>query len=221
MDILPTIQSAGESLVNPLLNLWFRFVDVIPGLVFAIIILIIGYILAYVLGHAVKVILQRVGLDRQVAKARLTKVVGNLNISSVLGETVKWLIFVLFLSEAANQLSLGALSDVLIRFANWLPQVIFAVLVILFGLMFAHYVALKVEEHAKFKGVRFASIILKAVITFFVVIIALEQIGINVTIITSSFLVILAGISLAVGLSFGLGAKKEAGELVRNVRKYF
>ena len=83
---MPTIQSAGESLVNPLLNLWFKFVDVIPGVIWALIIIVIGYILAYILGHAVKVILQRVGLDRQIAKAKLTKAVGNINVSSVLGE---------------------------------------------------------------------------------------------------------------------------------------
>ena len=218
---MPTIEGAGEALVNPLVNLWFRFVDVIPGIILAVIILIIGYILAYILGHAAKVILQRVGVDRQVAKAKLTKAVGNLNISSVLGETVKWLIFVLFLAEAANQLRLGTLSDVIIRFANWLPQVIFAILIILFGLLLAHYVAMKMEEHAKVKGVKLASVVIKGVITFFVVVIALDQIGINVTILTSSFLIVLTGISLALGLSFGLGSQKEAGELVRQIKKYF
>ncbi len=222
MNILPvTIQSTGEALVNPLVNLWLRFVDIIPGVVLALIILIVGYILAYILGHATRVILQRAGVDRQIAKAKLTKAVGHVSVSSVLGETVKWLIFVLFLGEAANQLRLGTLSDVLIRFANWLPQVIFAILVILFGLLFAHYVALKVEEHAKVKGARFASVILKTVITFFVVVIALEQIGVNVTILTSSFLIVLAGIALALGLSFGLGSQKEAGELVKHIKKYF
>jgi small-conductance mechanosensitive channel len=221
VDILPTIASAGEALVNPLVNLWFKFVDVVPGIILAIIILIIGYILAYILGHATKVILQRAGVDRQVAKAKITKSVGSINISAVLGETVKWLIFVLFLGEAANQLRLGALSDVIIRFANWLPQVIFAILIILFGLLLAHYVASRMEEHGKVKGVRFGSSLVKGVITFFVVIIALEQIGIDVSILTSSFLIILAGLSLAVGLSFGLGGKKEAGDVLKQVKKYF
>lgn len=221
VDILPTIVDAGESLVNPLVNLWFRFVDIVPGIIFAIIILVIGYILAYILGHATKVILQKAGVDRQIAKAKLTKSVGQVNVSSVLGETVKWLIFVLFLGEAANQLRLGVLSDVIIRFANWLPSVIFAILIILFGLLFAHYVASKVEEHGRVKGAKLGSVIIKTVITFFVVVIALEQIGINVSLLTSSFLILLAGLSLALGLSFGLGGKKEAGDIVKEVKRYF
>ena len=214
-------QDAGQALINPLLNLWNNLYNILPGIILAIIILVIGYIIAFILGHATKVILQKLGLDRQLAKAQLTKTLGHIHVSSALGEAVKWLIFVIFLGQAAEQLRLGALTDVILRFVNWLPGLIVAALVVLFGLFVAHYVALKIEEHTKVKGAKFASTVLKAVITFIVIMIALEQIGVDVSILKFSFLILLAGIALAVGLSFGLGSRKEANELVRNIRKYF
>tara|TARA_Y100000310_G_scaffold344775_1_gene459426 strand:- start:10864 stop:11529 length:666 start_codon:yes stop_codon:yes gene_type:complete len=219
--ILPIVFSAGEAIINPLVNLWLRFVDVIPGIILAIIILIIGYIIAFVLGHAVKIILQRAGLDRQVSKAKLTKSVGHVNVSSLLGEVVKWLIFLVFLGSAADQLRLGVLSDVILRFVSWIPGVIFGVLVVLFGLWLAHYIGSKIEEYGRVKGSRFASGIVKGVITFIAIVIGLEQIGVEVGILRVGFLIVLAGISLAIGLSFGLGGKKDASDYIKKIKKYF
>jgi len=208
----------AENLLNPLINLWNGFVNILPGLVAAIIILIIGYLIAFIIGHAIKLVLQKLGLDKRLAKAKVSKAIGYTHMSSVIGEIVKWYIFVIFIQAAVDVLSLGTLSTILNEFAMWLPNVIAAVIVVLFGLIFAHYVSIKIEEHSKVKGIKTLSKGLKAVIIFIIAVIALEQIGVDVSILKNGFLLLIAGVALAIGLAFGLGAKKHAGEAMKKLK---
>lgn len=209
----------AENLLNPLINLWNSFVNILPGLVAAIIILIIGYLIAFIIGHAIKLVLQKLGLDNKLAKAKVSKAIGYTHMSAVIGEIIKWYIFVIFIQAAVDVLQLGALSIILNQFAMWLPNVIAAVIVVLFGLIFAHYVAIKIEEHSKVKGIGTLAKGLKIVIIFIVIVIALEQIGVDVSILKNGFLLLIAGIALAIGLAFGHGGKKHADEAMKKLKR--
>lgn len=57
------------------------------------------------------------------------------------------------------------------------------------------------------------------VVVVFAVIMALEQIGIDTTIVTSSVQIIMATIGLGLAIAFGLGGKDVAAEIVRNFLK--
>jgi len=209
----------AENLLNPLINLWNSFVNILPGLIAAIIILIIGYLVAFIIGHAIKLVLQKLGLDKKLSEAKVSKSIGYTHMSAVIGEIVKWYIFVIFIQAAVDVLSLGALSMILNEFAMWLPNVIAAVIVVLFGLIFAHYVALKIEEHSKVRGIKTFAKGLKAVMIFIVAVIALEQIGVDVSILKNGFLLLVAGVALAIGLAFGHGAKKHAEEAMKGIKR--
>jgi len=54
-----------------------------------------------------------------------------------------------------------------------------------------------------------------------VILVALRQIGIDVTLIEQTFLILLAGAALALGLAFGLGSRKEVENLMKSMKKYF
>ncbi len=217
--------NASDALTNPLVSLWVSFVDILPNLIAAIIILIIGYVVAYIFGHAVKVLLFKLGLDGQIDKARLSKTLGKIRLSALLGEITKWYIFIIFLQSAIDLVNLGTLSILLQEFVMWLPNLIAASLVIVFGLFLAHFVTLKVREHTDIKGGKTLTGILNAVITFIVVVIALEQIGINVSILSNMFLILLGGLALgaaiAIGLSFGLGTQKDSVKALDKIMKWF
>jgi hypothetical protein len=213
-----------EAIANPLINLWDSFVGLLPGLIAAIIIIAIGYVVAYVIGHAIRILLQKMGLDKQLAKAKLTQAVGSIRISALLGEITKWYIFIIFLQSGVDLLRLGTLSLLLADFVAWLPNVIAAILVVVFGLIIAHFVAMKIREHTEIKGVKITSNATKILILFIAVLIALEQIGIDISILSNAFLIILTGfvfgVALAIGLSFGLGTKGNAMKAWNKIRKY-
>ena len=213
------------AIISPLQAIWVRTVESLPDLVAAVIVLIIGCFVAVILGHALKVILEKVKLDDYVKKARLTKAIGHTHLSSVFGELFKWYIVILFLQQAVALINLGTLFVLLDTFVRWLPSVIIAAVVLLFGLAVAHYIEIAIIEHTKMKGIKVGASAIKWTVTVIVFIIALKQIGVQVTLLENAVLLILgslvAGFALAFGISLGLGMKSEGKEMIRNIKKGF
>ncbi|MFH1229801.1 MAG: hypothetical protein V1678_05270 [Candidatus Aenigmatarchaeota archaeon] len=219
------IETAAENLLNPLVNLWNSFVSIFPGLIAAIFILIIGYLLALIIGHVVKVVIQRAGIDKAILKFKLPPTIGKIKVSSVLGQITKWYIFIIFIQAAADTVNLGTLSVLLAQFALWLPQLIVAVLAVFLGLFLAHYLSNLIERESQMKGIKYISNLFKVMIMFIAVVIALEQIGVEVSILQNTFLVIIGsigiGFALAIGLAFGLGLKDKAAGMYESIKKNF
>ena len=59
----------GNLFLKPLYQLWLDFVSVFPSIVVAILLLILGYFVAFLIGHVVKWLLQKVGLDKYIKEA--------------------------------------------------------------------------------------------------------------------------------------------------------
>lgn len=220
---LDAVTATGNLIVSPLANLWFSFVKVLPGIVAAIIVLIVGYFVALGLGSLVRVILVKSGLDAYYKKGNFAKSVGHFKISHIIGEVTKWYIFIVFLQAAVDLLSLGTLSTLLSQFVAWLPNVIVAAIVILFGVALAHYVSQKVEEHTEVNGVKFFSKVLKIVILFIVFVVALENIGVNVSLLENLFLLLVGalavGMAIALGVGLGGSLKSEGKNIVNELKE--
>ena len=215
----------STSIINPLSAIWYSLVEQLPGVVAAVIVLIVGGFVAVILGHALKVVLEKLKVDHYVKKARLTKTIGHTHVPALAGEIFKWYIIILFLQQAVALINLGTLSVLLGQFVGWLPSVIIAVLIILFGIAVANYVYYKTMEHTKQKGVKASAGILKFVILIMVIIMALKQIGVDVGILEHTFLLIIGalaiGIALALGIGMGLGLRKESEGVIKNIKKHF
>jgi len=218
---LDAITATGSLILNPLISLWNSFVNILPGIIAAIIILIIGYFIAVGIGHALRVLLEKAGLDIYMEKAKLSKSVGHIHISRLLGEITKWYIFLIFLQSSVDLLSLGALSAVLNEFVLWLPNLIIAAIIVIFGVALSHFIGTKIEEHTEMKGVRLFSKIIKIVVLFIVIVIALEQIGVDVSILENTFLLLIGslavGIAIALGIGLGSGLKGEGKKIVQEI----
>jgi hypothetical protein len=212
------IEETGQALLDPLINLWNSFVEIIPGLVGALIVLIIGYIIAWITGFVVKKVLHQAKVDKLVIeKTTLDKAMGKFELSDFLGLIVKWYIFVLFLTPAAALLNLPALSDFLINVSLWIPSLIAAIIVALVGLIAADYVAAKIQE-TKAKASTVIAMVAKVIVIIFTLIIALSQLGIDVSVAESSFLIVLAGIMLALAIGFGLAMKDELKPIINKLK---
>jgi hypothetical protein len=216
-------EQIGGSLVNPLLALWESFVYMLPGLIAAIIVLIFGYLVAMIIGYVLEKILEKIKLDTWVMeKASLKKWIGALKLSEFLALIAKWYIFIWFLPPAAGLLSLETLASFLNKVAEWVPNIILAVLIALVGFIAAEYVGNKIVA-TKAKGAIFIADIAKVVILVVIALIVLEQIGVKVALVQYGFLIVLGGIMLAIalifGIAFGLGAKEDAKVFVKQIKK--
>lgn len=219
------LYETSQAITNPLGAIWAAIVSQLPSLVAAIIVLIIGVFVAVILGHALQVILEKLRVDDYVRKAHLTRAVGHTHVPAVAGELFKWYIIILFLQQAVALINLGTLSLLLDSFVDWLPRVIIAIVVLLFGLAVANYVQLKTVQFSQQKGIHASGAILKWVIIVMVLILALKQIGVEVGLLENTFLLIIGslaiGIALALGIGLGLGLRKESEGFVKNLKKYF
>ena len=205
---LDAVTATGSLILNPLLSLWAGFINILPGIVAAIIILIIGYFVSLGIGHLVRIVLERAGLNKYMERHKMASVVGHIRGSHVFGEIVKWYVFVIFLQSAVDLLNLGTLSAVLNEFVLWLPNVIVAAVVIIFGVGISHYISMKIEEHTEMKGTKFLSRLLKIVVIVIVTVVALSQIGVDVSILENTFLILIGALAIGVAIALGIGLGK-------------
>ena len=211
------------TIANPIVNIWDSFVYSLPGLLIAIIALIVGYFVSLVLGYVTEKIFKNVKLDDKIRKWGLGNALGGVTVSTILTAVVKWYVFILFLQGAVSALSdQWVLSSLLVKLANWLPNVVVAFLVVIVGLIAIHYVGNRMLK-AKLWGIKLLTAIVRGVILFMVAVIALTQAGLNVSILENTFLLIIGGvavgIALALGIGLGLGLKKEAEDLLKDLMK--
>ena len=219
---LDAISTTGSLILNPLITLWNSFVGILPGIIAAVIVLIIGYFVALGIGHAIKVLLEKAGLDSYLEKSKFAREVGHFHLARVLGEIAKWYIFLIFIQAAVSLLKLGTLSSLLDRFVLWLPNVIVAAIIIIFGVALAHFISMKIEEHTVTKGVRFFSKLVKIVVYYVVLVIALQQIGVEASILENTFLILIGalavGIAVALGIGLGKAMQPEGKEIVKDLK---
>lgn len=212
----------GASMINPLVEMWNEFVDILPGLFWAVVLVIIGWFVAKFFGHLLERVLVKLKLDEHVKKAGLTDAFGHIELSHLSGLILKWYLFVVFLGDAVSLLKLGTLSLLLGSFLFWLPNVIIAMIIMILGLLLADFVADRLEK-TKIRSVRIISVLVKAGILFFVTIMAFKQVGLYVAIAETTFIILLSGVSLAlalaVGIGFGLALKDEAKGIIKGLKK--
>jgi hypothetical protein len=209
----------GQEFANPLLTLWNSLVSILPGILFAVLTLILGYIIGSISGWIVKHILQRSKLDDWLIKIGRADSLGGLQVSNVSGQLIKWWVIVAFLSPAANWLELGQLSAIIEKIALWAPNLIAGIVIVLLGLVVADFFADSAANAKKLKGIRTISSVIRVVTIIFFVEISLRQIGINIVLAEKTILIIIGGIVLALAIGFGLGLRKEAESIIRDLRK--
>ena len=210
---------------SPFEALWVGFIKFFPDLIAVILLLVFGYLVGLLLGTVLRILLEKIRVDKYIEKSALSKSVGKMQISSVLSEILKWYVFIIFLQAAVDKIDLGGISGVLNSFVLWLPNLIFGIVMLLFGLIFAHFVELRINENSKVKGMLVLSKIIKWFILLIIIISAFKQIGLQVGLVENIFLILVgalaAGIALALGIGLGLGLRKDAERLIRDFLKNF
>ncbi len=212
-----------QTITSPIQSLWQRLLYSLPGILAMVLILIIGYIIAVVLGIIVEKLLHKLNADKWLLeKTSMSKLIGKFKLSRFLGLITKWYVFVMFLPAAANAVQLSTWASFLNDLAKWIPNVIVGVIIALVGILAADYVSTKITE-LKAKGAGAIALATKTIIIIFAALMALRQVGVDVRIAESTFLIVLSGIMLALalmfGIGFGLAMKEEAKSTIKKVKK--
>jgi hypothetical protein len=221
-----SVQTWGEAITISLISLWERFINFLPALVGAILVFVAGWIVAVALGKVVEHIVKMVKIDdvmeKAGTKARMKKVGVEFNVAKSLGGLVKWFLILVFLMAATDILKLIQVTSFLNSIVLYLPNVVVAAVILAVAFLVANFVFAVVKGSTKMAGIVSATLlatIAKWAIMIFGLLAALVQLGIATSLIQTLFIGLVAMLSLAGGLAFGLGGKDEAAMILKKLRQ--
>ncbi|MFZ2048681.1 MAG: hypothetical protein WAV25_00005 [Minisyncoccia bacterium] len=220
------IQTWGQVLTLSFQNLWMGVVAFVPQLVVAIIILILGWLIGALFGRAIWQVFRSLRVDEALRRAGFETFLrrGGLNLDSgaFIGGLVKWFVILVFLIGSFNVLGLSQvnafISDVVLLY---LPRVIVAALILLVGGVVGDVidrVVVTAAKTAEIRSAHFAGSLSKWAVWIFAILVALSQLGIAAAFSQTLFTGIVIAISLALGLSFGLGGQESAAHFIEKLR---
>ena len=206
-----------DVMLEPLRAFLVQIGAFLPRLAVALIVLVIGLLIAKAARFAVQkalrainfhIVTQRAGLDTFLQQ-------GGTHIDTIglLGVLAYWVVILAALIVAFNGLGLTHVTELLSRGMLFVPKVIVALLVLAFGSYFARFVANAVVTYCANVGIRDADALgrlARYAIVAFVAMIALDQMDIGGNIVREAFLLLLGGLVLALALAFGLGGQRWA-----------
>ena len=212
--------------VNSLNQFWLQLVNFVPKLLAVVVILFFGWIVAKLVRTAIKRILDLAQFDKFAQKSGLEAFMNsgnfNLTLSGIISQVIYWLVILLFVITGANALELTAVADLLKQLASYLPHIIVAILVIVFGTLLARFVNRLVFawlHSIKFEHALAVSTSAEYGIQILAIFIALEQLGIGMQLIYALFVIVFGAVFLALAIAFGLGGKEWAAKVIDNLKK--
>ncbi len=215
-----------QLLVDSFYELLQIIANYLPNLVSALVLLLIGILLAAV----AKWLLIRLsaGLDRIVHVVGITAVpvLRNWPLGVILGWLAYWLIILFFLTASVESLGLPGLADWLGNLINNLPIYFIALVIVVGGILLGNYLRDKIQSGGRAAGLRQAATLgawIRILVITFAAIIALAQIGLDVSLLEKILLILLTAIIGSIAFAFGLGAGPTLSNVIsaRYVRKTY
>ena len=213
-------------IVEPVREMLTKIMGYLPVLFGALLILIVGWIIAKIIRTIVNGMLKVVRFDALADKAGISEVLrkGSLttNAREVICGLVYWLIMIMVLVMVVNALGLPKASDILASLFAYVPKVIAALFIFVVAMFLANFVSgiVKIAAgNANLPKPELLSGISRWAIIIFAVTISLAQLGIAPLLVSATFNIILGGIVLALALAFGLGGKDAAAKYLEELKQ--
>ena len=229
-DTIISMSKIKTDVTSSLNAQWLEFIDILPNIVGALVILLIGIIIAYIFKKISSTLFRKFGLDRISKNAGVSGVMEDAGLnkrpSTLAGKMIFWLVLFVFLVPAANTLGLTELVSLFKGIISFLPKIITALVIVVFGAMFAQFLRRSILEKpatADSNAVKSLGNFIYGIMITVIILVALEQLDIETELLHSIIKLVVAGIMLTLALSIGFGAKGIALNLLSgiNAREQF
>ena len=211
------ITAVEESLTNSVTLL----IGFLPKLFGAVLLLLAGFVIGRIVKVALTKVLQLVGIDRLLGKTAIHTVLertgSQKTIAQILGVLGFWIVFLLFLISSTETLGLAIVSQALTGLAYFLPKVGLAVVILVLGLFSANFLKEVISLACGSAGVTQGQVVAQTFyvgMALLVVVTAINELGIDTTLLNNTIILLVAGLIAGAALSFGLGAKSAIGNLI-------
>jgi len=216
-ELTEVLRSTFQSLID-------QFVDFVPRLLFAIVILIIGFSVARLVALIVLRVLGRVGFDKIGNRLNEINVIKQLKteikLSEILAKILYYFILLVFIKAATEKLGVAAITEMVASLINFIPKLIAAAIMLQVGILLSDGLRAAVLSVCQSFNIASGRLLSMIVFVFFVVITiisALGQAGINTDLLESSFNLIIGGVIFAFAIGYGIASR----DIMANVLSSF
>ena len=211
----------GFDILQSLQGAFTTFLSYVPNVIGALLVLIIGYIIARLLRAGISRLLRKVRVDEKLTHGSGGEYVARFSPqgkpSQLVGLVVQYVLMVFVIVSAVGTLNIPAVSGFLTLALAYLPNVIAALLIFLVAAAVAAAVGGLVHrtmgDTPTGRVARSGAPTLVMAIAVFMI---LNQLGIAETIVNATFIALIGAVALGSALAFGLGGRDAAADLINS-----
>jgi small-conductance mechanosensitive channel len=227
-DSTNTAAQSVTSISDALMQMVYSVIAIVPNLIAAIIILIIGWLVGRLLGKVISGILDRIGVDDALIKTSVGKAIeqSGTSVVSFFDLIVRWFIYLIAIVAAANVLRLEFLTTLFQNIVLYLPHIAMFLIILIAGFIMVDYFADLLEGWGKTQDIEFLGVIIMILRVFFyfiILILALSQLLIDLTIIYTFITPVAWGVGIGLGagiaIFIGFGLKDRAPAIMDDLLK--
>ena len=203
-------------------------INISPAVFWAILVLFIGWFVSKWIGQVAAAFLSKIRLNqvlkRMGLKEALTKIDARLNAPKFFGEIVRWFFVILFLMAASEIFGLTQFSQFLGKVISYYPNIFIAALIFVVAVFLADFsqkIVVGTLEKEKITYSRFLGRAIRWAIWLFAILAILYQLRITPSLILAILIGMVATISIALGIAFGLGGKDLAAKILKELEEKF
>lgn len=213
----------GE-LLDVLRSFWRQLGAFLPRLALALVLLVLGWVLARLVRRLTVRFLRLVRADVAAEKAGVEDflVQGGVRLTTVslVASFVYWTVNLSVVLAALTVLGIGTAGETFARLVQHVPNVITAVVVLILGTLLGQFVGALTHAYLASLGVagsRAISLIARWAVVVFVIAVSLEQLSIGGPVLVSAFQIAFGALCLALALAFGLGGREWAARVLESL----
>lgn len=212
------------ALLAPLEQLGRQLLAVLPNIMAMAIIIGLGFVVAWGLGHTVERLLRVVRLDHLCNRLGINAALMRGGVKSdpsyLVGRAVYWIIVAFATIAGLGALNLQPVNQFAQSFLAYIPHILTAGVIVVVGYLLSNFIAQAVliaAVNASLPPARLIAVMSRWGVQLFALAMALEELGIAASVVVVGFGITFGGIVFATGLAFGLGAKDLAKEYLERM----
>jgi mechanosensitive ion channel-like protein len=218
------VQDTGDAFKASLAGALNTFLSAIPRIIGFAVVLIVGWIISSLLARGVEALLHAVKFNDLARRSGFADFVQKTGVkddsAGVIANIVKWFVRLITLVVAFDTLGLPAVSNVLQQLLLWLPNLVVALVVLVIGGLAANALSQLVRgatAEAGFSNPDMLATVTRVAVWAFTIVVAINQLGIATTLISTLLIGVVGAFTIAFGLAFGLGGRDKAAQLLERI----
>jgi small-conductance mechanosensitive channel len=194
--------------------------DYLPSILGAVLLLLVGWLLAYLLQLGARGLfergLRRLGRNKTIrSKMQQSQIYQSL--PQLGGRLVFWLVLLFFLAAAVEALGLTEVSSTIGYATAYIPRILAAVVILFAGFWLAELArgfSVRIAASADIRQGEVLGQTVRVLVLTLAAILAVEQLGIDSSVLVTLLVTVFAGLFGAAALAFGLGARDTVSNII-------